>query len=162
VGVGTGKEHARIYAAILPGGISFGIDISRVMLSLTHQKNKTPLCQADARNIPFVSDRFDRIYMSYVLDLLPINDIPGILAGLRRVLKPGGRIVIVALTEGITLPSRVLVAAWKAVYKLSPITCAGCRPLQLTSMLEKAGFKNIQREVVVQLAVPSEILVAIK
>ncbi len=100
VGVGTGKEHARIYAAILPGGISFGIDISRVMLSITHQKNKTPLCQADARNIPFVSDCFDRIYISYVLDLLPIADIPGILAGLQRVLKPGGRIVIVALTGG--------------------------------------------------------------
>jgi ubiquinone/menaquinone biosynthesis C-methylase UbiE len=162
VGVGTGKEHARIHSAILPGGISFGIDISRVMLSLTHQKNKTPLCQADARNIPFVSDCFDRIYISYVLDLLPINEIPGILAGLQRVLKPGGCIVIVALTEGTTRSSRSLVAVWKAVYKVSPITCAGCRPLQLSQFVEKAGFIHVSREVVVQMAVPSEIVVAIK
>jgi ubiquinone/menaquinone biosynthesis C-methylase UbiE len=162
IGVGTGKEHARIHAAILPGGISFGIDISRVMLSLTHQKNKTPLCQADARTIPFVSDCFDRIYMSYVLDLVPIADIPVILAELHRVLKPGGRIVIVALTEGITPLSRTLVAAWKAVYSLSPITCAGCRPLQLSSRVEKAGFSNVSREVIVQMAVPSEIVVATK
>jgi ubiquinone/menaquinone biosynthesis C-methylase UbiE len=162
VGVGTGKEHARIYAAILPGGISFGIDISRVMLSITHQKNKTPLCQADARNIPFVSECFDRIYISYVLDLLPIADIPGILAGLQRVLKPGGRIVIIALTEGISRSSRTLVTAWKAVYKVSPITCAGCRPLQLSQSVEKAGFIHVSREVVVQMAVPSEIVVALK
>jgi ubiquinone/menaquinone biosynthesis C-methylase UbiE len=162
VGVGTGKEHARIHSAILPSGISFGIDISMVMLSLTHQKNKTPLCQADARNIPFVSDCFNRIYMSYVLDLVPFADIPGILAEVFRVLKPGGRIVIVALTEGITPSSRALVAVWKAVYKVSPITCAGCRPLQLSRLVEKTGFNHVCREVIVQMAVPSEIVVAIK
>lgn len=41
LGIGTGKEHARIHAAIMPGGISFGIDISRVMLTLTRPKNET-------------------------------------------------------------------------------------------------------------------------
>jgi len=162
VGVGTGKENARIHSAILPGGISFGIDISRVMLTLTRQKNETPLCQADVRDIPFVSDCFDRVFISYVLDLLPITDIPDILAGLQRVLKPGGRIVIIALTEGISRSSRMLVAVWKAVYKISPITCAGCRPLQLSQLVEKAGLIHVRREVVVQLAVPSEILVATK
>jgi ubiquinone/menaquinone biosynthesis C-methylase UbiE len=162
VGVGTGKEHIRMHAAVMPGGISFGIDISRVMLSIAYQKNKTPLCQADARDIPFVSDCFDRIYISYVLVLLPIAEIPGILAGLYRVLKPGGRMVMIALTEGISRSSRTLVTAWKAVYKLSPITCAGCRPLQLSQFVEKAGFIHISREVVVQMAVPSEIVVASK
>jgi ubiquinone/menaquinone biosynthesis C-methylase UbiE len=162
VGVGTGKEQSRIQAAILPGGISFGIDISRVMLTLSRQKSETPLCQADARNIPFVSECFDRVFISYVLDLLPIADIPDILASLQRVLKPGGRIVIIALTEGISRSSRMLVAVWKAVYKISPITCAGCRPLQLSRLVEKAGLIHVRREVVVQLAVPSEIVVAIK
>jgi ubiquinone/menaquinone biosynthesis C-methylase UbiE len=162
VGVGTGKEQSRIQTAILPSGISFGIDISRVMLALTRQKNKTPLCQADVRDIPFVSDCFDRVFISYVLDLLPLADIPDIFAGLQRVLKPGGRIVIIALTEGISRSSRMLVAVWKAIYKISPITCAGCRPLQLSQLVEKAGFIHVRREVVVQLAVPSEILVATK
>jgi ubiquinone/menaquinone biosynthesis C-methylase UbiE len=162
VGVGTGKEHARIYAAVLPGGNSIGIDISRVILAIARQRNNTPLCQADTRNIPFVSNHFDRIYISYVLDLLPISDIPGILAELQRVLKPIGRIVIVALTEGISRSSRTLVKAWKAANKVSPITCAGCRPLQLSQFVEKAGFNHVSREVVVQMAVPSEIVVALK
>jgi ubiquinone/menaquinone biosynthesis C-methylase UbiE len=84
------------------------------------------------------------------------------MAGLQRVLKPGGRIVIVALTEVTTRSSRSLVAVWKVVYKVSPITCAGCRPLQLSQFVEKAGFIHVSREVVVQMAVPSEIVVAIK
>jgi hypothetical protein len=70
--------------------------------------------------------------------------------------------VLVALTEGVDFPSRALVAVWKGLYAISPIACAGCRPLQLAALLEQAGFKQVQREVVVQLAMPSEILLARK
>ena len=76
VGVGTGKQHARIQTAISPQGMAFGIDISSVMLALTREMCNTPLCQADARYLPFVADSFERIYIAYVLDLLPIADIP--------------------------------------------------------------------------------------
>ena len=162
VGVGTGKQHARIQTAISPQGIAFGIDISRVMLALTREMCDTPLCQADARYLPFVADSFDRIYIAYVLDLLPIADIPNLIEGFCRVLTPGGRLVVVALTEGVDIPSRALVAVWKAAYSISPVSCAGCRPLQLSRLVEKAGFERVSREVVVQLAVPSEILAATK
>jgi ubiquinone/menaquinone biosynthesis C-methylase UbiE len=162
IGIGTGKVLAQIEADIQPGGICFGIDISTVMLSLSKHKNKSFLCQADARNFPFVSDCFDKVYLSFVLDLVPFTDIPGILTGILRMLRPGGQVVIVTLTEGVNFASRALIALWKAAYTISPVICAGCRPLQLTSMLEKAGFKQIQREVIIQLAVPSEISVATK
>ena len=162
VGVGTGKLHAEIASAVQPGGVTFGIDISPVMAIISRQRNQSPMCLADARNTPFISDYFDHIYMSYVLDLLPVMEIPVVLASLLRILKPEGSLVIVALTEGINLPSRALVAAWKASYAVSPILCAGCRPLQLIHMVENAGFSEVQREVIVQLAVPSEIVVAKK
>ena len=35
VGVGTGKEHAHIAAAIAPEGVAVGLDVSPVMLRLT-------------------------------------------------------------------------------------------------------------------------------
>ncbi len=162
VGVGTGKEHARIRSAISYDGTSIGIDISQVMLTLTRERNRSPLCQADARYLPFVKDCFDRIYVSYVLDLLPSADLPDLLAGLHRALKTGGRVVIVALTEGVDLPSRALISAWKAAYRVSPVSCAGCRPIQLAHLVEKAGFCQLKREVVVQLALPSEIVLATK
>ncbi len=162
IGIGTGKALSKIHSEILPGGISFGIDISREMLNLSHERNESHLCQADARVIPFISNYFDHVFISYVLDLVAILEIPSILMEINRVLKPGGRLVAVALTEGVDIPSRALVAVWKAAYSVSPVSCAGCRPLQLTSMLEKAGFSQIKREVIIQMAVPSEIVTGIK
>jgi ubiquinone/menaquinone biosynthesis C-methylase UbiE len=162
IGVGTGKVLSQINAAIQPAGVSYGIDISRVMLSLSRDKNNTLFCQADARNFPFVSDCFDKIYISYVFDLIPFAHIPGIMTGMLRILRTDGCVVIVALTEGVNFTSRAFISLWKAAYTISPLTCAGCRPLQLISVLENAGFKYIQREVIIQMAVPSEILVATK
>ncbi len=162
IGVGTGKSLAQIYTGIQPGGIAVGIDLSRKMLDQSAKRSHSHLCLADARNLPFSPNCFDRVFISYVLDLVSIFDIPGILVGAQRSLKASGRIVVIAMTEGVDPPSRALVAIWKAMYKVSPITCAGCRPLQLTNMLESAGFADVQRQVVVQMAVPSEILTARK
>jgi len=72
----------------------------------------------------------------------------------------GGRAVLLALTEGVDLPSRSLVAAWKLVYAVSPLACGGCRPLRLTDLVKQAGFDPVEREVIVQLGLPSEIIVA--
>jgi len=162
IGVGTGKEHARIQDAVMPGGRAFGLDLSLVMLRLAAGRTGAPLCQADARHLPFPTASVDRLYSAYVLDLIAAPDLPGLLAGFRRVLKPGGRMALVTLTEGVNLPSRAFVALWKTVYAVSPIVCGGCRPLELSAMVGGVGFSQIRREVVVQFGVPSEVLLAIR
>lgn len=160
IGVGSGRQHLKIQSAVLPGGTAVGLDLSPVMLNLTRQRTHAPLSQADARQLPFASASFDRIFLAYVLDLLPTRVFPSLLADFGRILKPEGRLVIVSLTEGDTLPSRLLVGLWKMIYTVSPTICGGCRPLQLVNLVQQAGFKQVKREVVVQLAVPSEIIVA--
>jgi ubiquinone/menaquinone biosynthesis C-methylase UbiE len=130
------------------------------MLDLTRDRTSSPVCQADARRLPFARGRFDRLYTAYVLDLLPLAALPELLANFYHLLKPGGRAVLLALTEGVNLPSRALVAAWKLAYAISPLACGGCRPLQLTDVVKQAGFDPVEREVVVQLGLPSEIIVA--
>ena len=160
VGVGTGKEHSRLQAAVAPHGKAFGLDLSRVMLDLTRERTHAPLCQADARWLPFARGSFDRLYAAYVLDLLPSGAYPELLSDFYHLLKPGGRAVLLALTEGVDLPSRALVAAWKMIYAISPLVCGGCRPLQLTEMVKRVGFDSVGREVIVQLGLPSEIVVA--
>ena len=70
--------------------------------------------------------------------------------------------MILALTEGVDLPSRALVKTWKSVFNLSPVMCGGCRPLELFELVEQAGFNDIQRKVIVQAAVPSELISAVK
>ena len=160
IGVGTGHAQIQIERAISPGGAAFGLDLSPVMLHLTQQRTNTPLCEGDACRLPFANARFDRLFAAYVLDLIGADNLPGLLAECRRVLRSGGRLVLVSLTEGVNLPSRLLVGLWKAAYAVSPVACGGCRPVQLTGFVQTAGFSRVDREVVVQLGVPSEVIVA--
>ena len=160
VGIGTGKDQASIQTAIAPNGIAFGLDLSRVMLKLVHTRSNTLLCEGDAAYLPFASASFDRLFSTYVLDLLPLEKLSGLLANFWRVLKPDGCMVLVSLTEGVNLPSRILVALWKTAYTISPIVCGGCRPLQLYELVCEAGFNRVERQVIVQLGVPSEVIVA--
>ena len=161
-GVGTGKELARIKDAISPGGTAFGLDLSREMNLLAKERVGATVCRADVRQMPFTEQVFDRLYAGYVLDLLPFADLEQLLQDFWRILLPTGRLVILALTVGVDLPSRALVNIWKSVFNLSPAMCGGCRPLELFELVEQAGFNDIQRQVIVQAAVPSELISAVK
>lgn len=139
VGVGTGREHSRIQQAIGPGSIAFGMDISPVMTELASRHTGAPICLADAHFLPYASGSFDQIYIAYVLDLIPLRDIPTILGEFWRVLRSGGELLVLALTEGVDIPSRALVTAWKLVYTISPFTCGGYRPVQLNDLVQQAN-----------------------
>jgi demethylmenaquinone methyltransferase/2-methoxy-6-polyprenyl-1,4-benzoquinol methylase len=158
LGAGTGKEHRLIQAAVGPLGMAVGVDVAPVMLALAQQRTGAPLIRADARRIPLIDGVFDRIYSTYLLDLLPLADLPGVLAQIRRALRPGGRAVLVSLTEGNTLLSSAVIGLWKTLFQANPILCGGCRPLQLTPLARAAGFQVRTREVVTQAGMPSEVI----
>ena len=160
IGVGTGKAHLAIVQAVAPGGQAFGLDLSRVMLRLTHRHSAAPLCEGDAVALPFATHSFDRLYCAYLLDLLPAADLPRALAEFVRVLRPTGRLALVSLTEGVDLPSRLFVAAWKLRFRLAPQSLGGCRPLRLRPLVERAGFVVERRDIITQHGFPSEIVVA--
>ncbi|WP_420643304.1 class I SAM-dependent methyltransferase [Candidatus Leptofilum sp.] len=163
VGVGTGKEQRTIQAALPPGGQAFGIDLSGEMLKVTQRRvPETQLAQAMAWQLPFASSSFDRVFCTYVLDLLETAVLPQTLTEFHRVLQPGGKLILVSLTEGVNAPSRTLVGLWKAAYRLHPLLLGGCRPLQLQPLVQQARFSIIHREVIVQLGVPSELILAEK
>lgn len=160
VGVGTGKEVQKVQSSVRPRGEVFGLDLSPVMARLTRERVGPTICQADARHLPFANQAFDRLYASYVLDLLPLADIEQLLIDFHRKLNSHGIMVILALTEGVDLPSRALVKIWKGVFAISPAMCGGCRPLQLLEMVEQAGFQVLEHQVIVQAGVPSELIQA--
>ncbi|MCB8981419.1 MAG: methyltransferase domain-containing protein [Ardenticatenaceae bacterium] len=161
VGVGTGKEQRVIQKRLPPGGLSFGIDLSPTMLNLTQQRvPQTQLCRASAEHLPFTTGSFNCLLCTYVLDLLGTAVLPQVLSEFHRVLQPGGKLVLVSLTEGTDVPSKLIIGLWKAAYKVHPLTCGGCRPLQLQTLVQQAGFSILQREVIVQLGMPSEVVLA--
>ena len=160
VGLGTGKEHEWIVTHIEPDGRAYGLDLSLMMLQVARARLDSPLCQADGGYLPFGHRRFDRLYAAYVIDLIPTSLIPVWLQGFRRVLKPGGCMVLLTLTEGVTVTSRAVVSLWKAAYRLYPLACGGCRPLQLTDLMQQAGFQFMQDEIIIQFGIPSQVILA--
>lgn len=159
LGSGTGREHRLIQHAVGPLGMAVGVDLAPVMLRLAQRRTGAPLIRADIRRLPLIDGVFDRIYSSYLLDLIPLGDLPFVLAELRHALRPGGRAVLVSLTEGETALSRAVIGAWKLAFRIDPMLCGGCRPLQLAALAERAGFRVIAREYVQQSGMPSEVLV---
>lgn len=158
LGSGTGRDLEALKRAVQPGGQAVGLDISGRMARLARRAG-APMIQADARRVPLAPSSLDRAFASYVFDLLPASDHQPILHQLHTILRPGGILVVLALTEGVSPPSRFVVGLWKRLFELNPALCGGCRPLQLRDAFDQAGFSVTEREVVVQLGVPSEIVV---
>lgn len=94
VGVGTG-----INAALYPADCSVtGIDLSSSMLEKARERiarkdvHNVRLLQMDAANLKFADDTFDIVYAPYVISVVP--DPVSVAREMRRVCRPGGRIVI--------------------------------------------------------------------
>ena len=160
VGVGPGREQQWMQDAVAPG-IAVGMDMSVHMLGLARSRTGSrTLCRADAEHLPFRDAAFDAIFSAYMLDLFSETAIAATFAEFRRVLGPGGRLAVVSMTRGTTVPSRMLVAAWNTVFAVAPWLLGGCRPIPLAAMVEAAGFQVVAREIVVQKAAPSEVVLA--
>ncbi len=158
VGSGTGIDHQRLARQVGSSGMVVAVDISRVMLGLVRARTSQPTVCADARALPFEDHSFDGLFCSYVLDLIPIADLGNTVKEFHRILKPGGQMALVTLTDGVTPLSKALVALWKGVYAVSPIACGGCRPVELLPLVERAGFHDVTREVIVEAGFPSQVV----
>lgn len=163
VALGTGLNFVEILKRNSCGWVD-GIDISMKMLerakkriSKTRKENYT-LYLCDCRHLPFEDGTFDVLMNQYMFDILPIEDFIPILSEFKRVLKGGGRVVLVNMTKG----EKWLNQIYEEIYKLKPPLLAGCRGVLVKPFLEKIGFKEIEREFVSQLGFPSEVVRGIK
>jgi len=94
VGVGTG-----INASLYPADCDVvGIDFSASMLEKAHERvqrkgiRNMRLFQMDAADLQFPADSFDIVYAPYLISVVP--DPVRVAAEMRRVCRPGGRIII--------------------------------------------------------------------
>jgi ubiquinone/menaquinone biosynthesis C-methylase UbiE len=98
VGPGTGYYSLPVAGWLGPDGRLDVLDVQQEMLDHTMRRaaaegisNIVPAC-ADARSMPYPDDTFDAAYLVTVLGEVPDQD--AALRELRRVTKPGGRIVV--------------------------------------------------------------------
>ncbi len=168
VAVGPGLTFLELARRVGKDTALYGMDLSTGMLELTDQRlrangfSKFELKEGSASQIPFESSAFDVLYNGYMLDLIPEADMPGILGEFERVLRPGGRLVLLNMSK----PDREMVIFREKLYRLLPPSLVlylmgGCRPVLMEELVRKAGFSNVQRTFIGGKA-PSEIILATK
>ena len=98
VGPGTGYYSLDVAERLRPDGTLELLDVQRKFLDHVLERaaersvtNILPT-EADARSMPFEDDRFDAAYLVAVLGEVPDQD--ATLRELKRVVKPGGRVVV--------------------------------------------------------------------
>jgi ubiquinone/menaquinone biosynthesis C-methylase UbiE len=163
VALGTGLNFVEILKRN-PNGWVDGIDVSMKMVEKakkriykTGQRNYT-LYLCDCRHLPFDDGTFDVIMTQFLLDILPVEDFIPILLEFKRVLKHGGRIILVNMTKGENWLNQI----YEGIYRLKPPLLAGCRGVLAQPFLEKIGFEELKREFVSQLGFPSEVIRGVK
>lgn len=165
IGFGTGHCLVEMARAVGSTGKVYGIDLSDSMLShsgaLLKKTDLTPrveLVCGDAEHMPYPDDALDGIFTSFTLELFDTPAIPAVLAECRRVLRPGGRLVVVALSkEG---KRGLLLKAYEWSHEHFP-NLMDCRPIYARRFIEGAGF-DIAATEIEHMWVPVEIVHAVK
>jgi ubiquinone/menaquinone biosynthesis C-methylase UbiE len=103
VGSGPGNVTASLARSAGTGGLALGVDISEPMLARAVRAESGPqvgFLRADAQRLPLRDNTVDAVVSLAVLQLIP--DPAAALAEMARVLRPGGRLAIMAPTAGYT------------------------------------------------------------
>ena len=163
VAVGTGLAFYEIVKRN-PNGTNIGIDLSQGML----EKAKNRVSQLSKANysldvdtafdLSVEDESIDTLVNNYMFDLISFEDMDKILLEFRRVLKKDGKLILVNMTEGERLGSKI----YDFIYNISPKTMGGCRGVKLADKLQQHGFKVESREYFQQMLFPSEVILAYK
>jgi arsenite methyltransferase len=148
IGSGPGLLAYDIAAAIGPKGRLSGIDASSAMVAMSGKRCAgqpwVEFRTADAARLPYPDNGFDAAVSTQVYEYVP--DVPAAIRELHRVLRPGGRAVImdtdygslVINTEDQMRMARVL-AAWDEHFAHANL------PRTLSRQLKDAGFRVRER-----------------
>ena len=163
VAVGTGLTFCEIVRRN-PNGTNIGIDISQGMLKKA-EKRLGKLSWANyalkiesAFQLQAADNHFDLLMNSYMFDLIAFDEMDTVLKEFKRVLKKGGRLILVNMTEGESVGSGL----YTMLYRISPRAFGGCRGVKLSDKLKQHGFEVVSREYHQQLWFPSEVILARK
>lgn len=150
VAFGTGWVLEKIVRYVGPTekiyAIDFSLDMHRVAkerLKKEKMEERIIFTRANALSMPYKDNFFDVVFASFIVDLQKIKDIQILLREIKRVLKPTGRAVIVAMTKegkGLKKLARCFYdwfySFWPTIFGYR----ASSRPIYVNKEIEKAGF----------------------
>jgi demethylmenaquinone methyltransferase/2-methoxy-6-polyprenyl-1,4-benzoquinol methylase len=162
VATGTGDFAFEALSILKPEKI-IGVDISQGMLDIAKQKiaNRNLSSQfevklGDSEKLPFRANEFDAVTVAY--GVRNFEDLPAGLADIQRVLKPGGKAVVLEFSKPKVFPVKQLYKFYfnyitpgigklfskdsRAYAYLPESVAAFPDGEQFIALMDKAGFKN--------------------
>ena len=163
LGTGTGALLRRLEHRGPAFADAVGIDRSAAMLARAPAlPPRCRLVRADATRLPLPDRSFDVVTAIYLLHLLDPPRRAAVLAEARRVMRPGGRLVVVTVAASRSPAGRTvtgaLAPAARALRRRSP-TMLGLRSLDPGPDLEARGFA-VRRRRFVTGGYPSAVVMA--
>ena len=113
---GTGDLAFQLAGQVAPGGRIVGADFSEPMLDLAREKAASRGSDgvrfewADALELPYDAERFDAVTVGF--GARNLADLDRALREMARVLKPGGRLVILETTQPTRPPLSTFFSLW--------------------------------------------------
>ena len=162
IGFGTGHCVLALAQAVGDTGRVYGIDISEGMLDIASARvagfsERVELRQADGAELPFESDFFHAVFMSFTLELFDTPEIPVVLQECHRVFRRPGRICVVAMSKKEKAGLPVTLYEW--VHEKLP-NYADCRPIFVRGALEDNGFRVLDVVEMTMWGLPVDIVIA--
>jgi ubiquinone/menaquinone biosynthesis C-methylase UbiE len=162
VGFGTGHCLAAMAEAAGATGLVIGVDLSEGMAAVASQHlsraGRVHLVCADALHLPLAPASLDGVFLCFTLELFDNPEIPLVLAECRRVLRPGGRLVVAGMSKAGDPGLALGIYEWS--HRHFP-NFVDCRPIYVRRALEAAGL-IIEEASTTHLWVPVEIVRARK
>ena len=166
VGFGTGHCLKQMAETVGEGGRVYGIDISSGMLAVSRRRlekaglwNRVELTCDDALKMPYADNKFDAVFTSFALELFDVPEIPRVLAEVRRVLKPNGRVGVISMSKADgTSP---LLGWYEWFHQILP-QYVDCRPIHVEQSIKDAGFGIQYKQRVSLWGLPGEIVIGAK
>jgi demethylmenaquinone methyltransferase / 2-methoxy-6-polyprenyl-1,4-benzoquinol methylase len=160
---GTGDLALELAGRVAPGGHVVGCDFSEPMLDLAREKARERGAQgvrfewADALSLPYDADRFDAVTVGF--GVRNLAELERGLSEMARVLRPGGRLVILEITQPTRPPLSTFYSLWfdrvvpllggfsddSEAYSYLPESVRGFpAPPRLAELMDGVGFSQIR------------------
>jgi len=155
---GTGDLAIELRRVAGPSGRVVGLDFSPQMLAVAARKcPAVEWVQGDALALPFADGAFDAVTVGF--GVRNLADLDRGLREMARVLKPGGRLVILEITQPTRPPLSVFFSLWfdrvvpllgafssnREAYSYLPESVRSFpSPLGLAEAMDRAGFERIR------------------
>jgi demethylmenaquinone methyltransferase/2-methoxy-6-polyprenyl-1,4-benzoquinol methylase len=160
--VACGTGDLSIVIAEACGARVVGVDFCRPMLDIAARKSAEmsrtiPFVEGDALRLPFADEKFDAATIAF--GLRNLSDVAGGLGELRRILKPGGRLVVLEFSRPVVPGFRALfqfyfsrvlprvgglVSGSRGAYEYLPDSVSKFPDqARLASLMKEVGFENV-------------------